>query len=156
VAVLVIGVVLAVALGGGDDGGQTTAQPAPQNEVTPPANQDGGETNASSPTSRGDTTVAVLNGTTIPGLARRTGDRVETSGFTLGTVTDAPVQNRSATIVQYAEGSQDEARQVAEVIGVGEDAVSQLDVSTRTVAGEQAEVVVTVGADQDQGAGRSG
>jgi hypothetical protein len=43
---------------------------------------------------------------------------------------------------------------VAKLIGVGEDAVSTIDVNTRTVAGDNARVVVTVGADQDQQSGQ--
>lgn len=146
-AVLVVGAVLVFALGGGD-GDQSASQNEPGNQITPPASQ-GGDT-GEAPASRAETTVAVLNGTTISGLARRTAERLESSGYTLGTVDDAPEQNRSATVVQYADGARDEARSVAEVIGVGRDAVSQLDVNTRTVAGENARVVVTVGADQNQ------
>ncbi len=57
---------------------------------------------------------------------------------------------RPLTVVQYAEGAREQARDVAEVIGIGADAISPLDQGTRTVAGDAAQVVVTVGADQNQ------
>jgi hypothetical protein len=56
--------------------------------------------------------------------------------------------------VQYAPDAKREAQAVAKIIGVGNDAVSPLDVNSRTVAGEDARVVVTVGADQNQQSGQ--
>jgi hypothetical protein len=98
----------------------------------------------------------VLNGTTTTGLAARVADEVEEAGFDRGTVADATEQNRSATMVQYVEGAREQARDVAEVIGVGADAISQLDQGTRLLAGEGARVVVTVGADQNQSQAQTG
>jgi hypothetical protein len=102
------------------------------------------------PVSRGEVTVAVLNGTTVPGLARGAGSKVQNAGFKLGTVTNAPDQARSATVVAYAPGHQNEARVVARIVGVGADAIKPIDPSTAVVAGQDAFVVVTVGADQSQ------
>ncbi len=102
------------------------------------------------PISRGDVTVAVLNGTTVPGLAREVGTKLQNAGFKLGTVTNAPDQARSATIVGYQPGHINEARVVARLIHVGSDAVKPIDQSTAVVAGQDAFVVVTVGADQSQ------
>jgi LytR cell envelope-related transcriptional attenuator len=107
-------------------------------------------TDKSAPVSRGDVTVAVLNGTTIPGLARGAGTKLQNAGFKLGTVTNAPDQARSATIVAYKAGHEAEARVVARLIQVGADAVKPIDQSTAVVAGQDADVVVTVGADQSQ------
>jgi hypothetical protein len=104
--------------------------------------------NTTGPVSRGDVTVAVLNGTTIPGLARSVGTRLQTAGFKLGTVTNAPDQARSATVVSYRPGHEAEARVVARLSHVGTDAVKPIDQSTQVVAGQEADVVVTVGADQ--------
>ena len=96
----------------------------------------------------------MLNGTTIAGLAARTADELKDAGYSLGTVADAQEQNRSATLVQHAQDAKREAQAVAKLIGVGNDAVSPLDVNTRTVAGDDARVVVTVGADQNQQSGQ--
>jgi hypothetical protein len=155
IGVVLIGVALALTLGGGDE--PETASTTPANRVTPPAaEEEGTSTNAGGGETRprSETTVAVLNGTTITGLARRTADELKGAGYGLGNVTDATEQNRSATLVQYAEGARREATAVARVIGVGADAVSPLDVNTRTVAGDNARVVVTVGADQNQQSGQ--
>ena len=97
-------------------------------------------------------TVAVLNGTTVTGLAKRTADKIKGAGFEVPSdlVADAAEQNRSATIVMFAEGARDEALDVAKVIGVGRDAVDVLDTSARTLTQGRARVVVTVGADQSQ------
>ena len=102
------------------------------------------------PVSRGDVNVAVLNGTTIPGLAREVGTKLQTAGFKLGTVTNATDQARSATVVAYQPGHVNEAQAVARLIHVGSDAVKPIDQSTAVVAGQDAFVVVTVGADQSQ------
>jgi hypothetical protein len=106
--------------------------------------------NKTTPVSRGDVTVAVLNGTTVPGLARGAATKLQSAGFKIGTVTNAPDQARSATLVTYQPGHQAEARVVARLIGVGADAVKPIDQSTQVVAGQEAFVVVTVGADQSR------
>jgi hypothetical protein len=149
VALVVIVGGVAIALNGGGDDEQQPARTPETNRVVPPPAQ---ETTAEEPIARGDVTVAVLNGTTVTGLAKRTAERIEDAGFDVldELVTDAVEQNRSATVVMYAEGARDEAREVAKAIEVGGDAVVQLDSSTRTVTQNRARVVVTVGADQSQ------
>ncbi|HWV86669.1 MAG TPA: LytR C-terminal domain-containing protein [Capillimicrobium sp.] len=99
---------------------------------------------------RGETTVAVLNGTTVPGLARAVADRIEAAGYRIGNVTNAPDQQRSATQVSYQEGNERVARQVARTINAGSDAVVPIDEVIQATAGADALVVVTVGADQSQ------
>jgi hypothetical protein len=90
----------------------------------------------------------VLNGTTIPGLARSVADRVDSGGYRIGAVTNAPDQQRAATQVAYQSGQERAARQVAQLIDVGADAVVPIDEVTSATAGDEAVVVVTVGADQ--------
>ncbi|HEV2999858.1 MAG TPA: LytR C-terminal domain-containing protein [Solirubrobacteraceae bacterium] len=143
-ALIVVGVV--VLAGGGDDEPAATQEP---NVVAPPPSRSAQD---EPPRPRGETTVAVLNGTTVNGLAKRTAAKIEGAGFDVPAdlVTDAVEQNRSATIVMFAEGARDEALEVAKVIGVGRDAVDVLDTSTRTLTQGRARVVVTVGADQSQ------
>jgi hypothetical protein len=78
------------------------------------------------------------------------GTKIQTAGFKLGTVTNAPDQLHSATLVAYQPGHVNEARVVAKLIHVGSDALKPVDQSTAVVAGQDAFVVVTVGADQSQ------
>ncbi|HEV2815338.1 MAG TPA: LytR C-terminal domain-containing protein, partial [Solirubrobacteraceae bacterium] len=145
VVLLVVGVVVAVG-GGGDD--PQPAQTQEPNIVRPAPSS----TTAEEPTPPGDTTVAVLNGTSVPGLAKRVATRIEESGFEVpeDLVTNAVEQNRSATVVMFVEGARDEARAVAKVIDVGSDALDVLDQNTRTLTQSRARVVVIVGADQSQ------
>jgi hypothetical protein len=137
--------------GGGDD----TPAPKP-NTVAPPAatttaSSGGGRAGGSASTkvNRGQVTVAVLNGTTFTGLARSASDKLTKAGFKQGVVTnDTTNQTRSATAIFYADGQRNAALEVAKIVGIGRDAVQKLDANTRGVAGEDAEVVVSVGADQ--------
>jgi hypothetical protein len=147
--VVVVVLVLTVFSGGNDKKSPNTIGNAP---ATTPAGSTSGKPSSgkTAPISRGDVTVAVLNGTTVPGLARGAGNKLQNAGFKLGTVTNAPDQARSATIVAYQAGHQNEARVVARIIGVGADAIKPIDQSTAVVAGQDAFVVVTVGADQSQ------
>jgi hypothetical protein len=94
-------------------------------------------------------TVAVLNGTTVPGLARGVANRIQSKGFKIGNVTNATDQSRSATIVEYEPGHRAEALAVARLIGVGADAIEPMSAGTRVIAGQDTPVVVTVGADQN-------
>jgi hypothetical protein len=93
------------------------------------------------------TTVAVLNGTTIPGLARGVANRIQDGGYRIGAVTNAGDQARSATIVEYVSGRRPEALAVARRIGLDASALQAMGEGTRVLSGG-AMVVVTVGADQ--------
>jgi hypothetical protein len=90
-------------------------------------------------------TVSVLNGTTVPGLAAKVGDKVEHLGFQLGNVTNNSDQSRNESVVLYAPGHQREAAAVARKVGISQrEAVTA---SSRQLAGD-ASVVVIVGADK--------
>jgi hypothetical protein len=144
--------VLHFVVGGSDN------KPAPKpNTVAPPASAT--RTSTSAGASSGGTSaakvdrakvrVAVLNGTTFTGLARSASDKLTKAGFQPGTVTnDTTNQQRSATAVFYADNQKNAALEVAKIIGIGRDAVQPLDANTRGVAGQDADVVVSVGADQ--------
>jgi hypothetical protein len=93
--------------------------------------------------------VAVLNGTTVPGLARGVATRLQNTKFRIGNVTNAATQDRSATLVEFAPGHRAEADAVAKAIEVGKDSIQQLSPGSKTIAGERATVVVTVGSDQN-------
>jgi len=91
-----------------------------------------------------DVTVAVLNGTSTPGLAGRVSDDVRVNGFRLGTVSNSarPYQQ---TVVMYASGELRAARKLARDLGV--QPVQPVDRATRRIAGD-ADVVVIAGADR--------
>jgi LytR cell envelope-related transcriptional attenuator len=101
------------------------------------------------PTAPDKITVAVLNGTTIPGLAAQVGDRVDAEGFTLGTVSNASQTQgqRANSVAMYATGHKRDAEQVAKQLGIG--SVTRIDSGSQQIAGD-ASVVVIVGTDKTQ------
>jgi hypothetical protein len=145
--VLVAGILIATQVLGGGDSGNRQANTIASTPASSATRTTAGGT--STPVDRPNTTVAVLNGTTVPGLARGVADKVQKAKFKIGNVTNALDQTRSATLVEFAPGKRREALLVARTIGVGPDAVQAVDSGTRTIAGEGAQVVVTVGADQN-------
>jgi len=125
----------ATLLGGGDD--------AKKPNAVPPANAD--RTGERQPVSRSKTTVAVLNGTTVNGLASGVADKITQSGFKKGSVTNAADQQTVETTVLYDSGERAAGREVARVLKVS--AIKPIDAGTRAIAGN-AQVVVLVGSDQ--------
>jgi LytR cell envelope-related transcriptional attenuator len=91
-------------------------------------------------------TVAVLNGTTVPGLAATIMDQVEEAGFGAGTVANfLPNQQLGESVVQYTPGHEREAAAVSRRLGIAQrEAVNP---SSQELAGD-ATVVVLVGADE--------
>jgi LytR cell envelope-related transcriptional attenuator len=93
----------------------------------------------------GNVTVAVLNGTTVPGLAAMLSDQIAAAGFTKGTIDVFSDQQLAESVVQYAPGHQAEAKAVSRSLGI-----SQLEAATansRALA-ENATVIVIAGADK--------
>jgi hypothetical protein len=99
------------------------------------------------PVKPGDVTVSVLNGTTVPGLARQVGDRVESQGFQLGNVTNDSNQQRQESVVLYKIGHEREARAVGRRLSISQR--ERIDPATQALAGD-ATVVVVTGADLSQ------
>jgi hypothetical protein len=155
--VVVVAIIFAITQltggGGGDKAASTTKSTATTatNQIgTPGGGTSGSGTKTSSTASappKADTTVAVLNGTTVAGLAANVADKVAKAGYKKGTVTNAPDQQRAATQVYYVPGQKAAALQVARAIDVGKDAVVPIDDVTSATAGD-ASVVVVVGSDQ--------
>jgi hypothetical protein len=106
-------------------------------------------TKKTAPVSPDKITVAVLNGTTIPGLAAQVGDRVDAEGFTLGTVSNASQStgSRANSVVMYARGHSRDARQVARKLNIHN--VQPVDSDSQSIAGD-ASVIVLVGSDKTQ------
>jgi hypothetical protein len=88
-------------------------------------------------------TVSVLNGTTVSGLARKVGDRVESFGFQLGNVTNDSNQQRQESVVLFKPGHEREARAVGRRLGISQR--ERIDAATQALAGDATVVVVTGG-----------
>lgn len=91
-----------------------------------------------------DVSVAVLNGTSINGLAGKVASDIEASGYDLGAVTNT-MPGYAQTSVLYADGQKPSAQKVARDLGV--KGVDKLDRALRELAGG-ADVVVVAGEDR--------
>ncbi|MGH2926337.1 MAG: LytR C-terminal domain-containing protein [Solirubrobacterales bacterium] len=91
-----------------------------------------------------DVNVAVLNGTSVPGLAGKVGDDVTVNGFNLGVVTNSRSRFHQ-TVVMYEPHQRRAARRVAHDLGV--TPLQPIDRQTEQAAGG-ADVVVIAGADR--------
>ena len=148
VAVLAIGAAVIARVVAGDGGEQKTP-PAPNTlgQAPSPAAQPSspGAPPARTKAQRAQTSVAVLNGTTVTGLARSVANRLEEQGFTTVAVTDASNQAQSDTKVEFTAGHREEALDAARSLRVpASQVVAASDVDS-TTAGPNAEVVVVVG-----------
>jgi hypothetical protein len=143
VALLAGGVGIATAVsGGGDAPGGAPATTAPQTQTTAPI--------VSGTVPRpGTYTVAILNGTTVPGLARGVANRLQNAKFKIGNVTNAATQDRATTTVYFSPRYVAAGRWVAETLGLPRTTRRPLTRAQRVIAGEGAAVVVIVGSDQN-------
>jgi hypothetical protein len=114
---------------GGDDGDNGAGQQNRKQGAVKPAN----------------VTVAVLNGTTVPGLAATLSDEVNAAGFKVGTITNFSDQQLAESVVQYAPGHQAEARAVSRRLGIAQR--EPVNPSSQALAGD-ATVIVIAGADK--------
>jgi hypothetical protein len=128
----------------GDDGGDggDNASNAQANNNDGSANQPKQKGAAVKP---GNVTVAVLNGTTVPGLAATLSDQVSAAGFKVGTITNFYDQQLAESVVQYAPGHQAEAKAVGRRVGITQR--EPVSASSRALAGD-ATVVLIAGADK--------
>ncbi|HZI90721.1 MAG TPA: LytR C-terminal domain-containing protein [Thermoleophilaceae bacterium] len=133
---------------GEDEGG---AQPAGQASQQQSGGSGGGDAGQGAANRRraavdpGSVTVAVLNGTTVPGLAAQIGDNIEGQGFQLGTITNSTDQQRAESVVLYAPGAENEARDVARRLNISQR--EEADPDSQGLAGD-ATVIVVAGQDQ--------
>lgn len=105
---------------------------------------EGGENGATGPVDPGGIEVAVLNGTTISGLAGEVSRKIEQSGFLPGDVTNYEA-GAQRTIVMHQPGQKRAATRVARELG-GDPAIQEIDRSAERASGG-ADVVVIVGED---------
>jgi hypothetical protein len=131
-------------LGGSDS--SSSSQPSQQAQ----GGNDGGDGARKQPAvNPASVTVAVLNGTTVPGLARQVSDDVQQRGFRVGNVDNSPdsSQQRAESVVQFARGHRREAVALARRLKIGQR--EPIDPSVQQLAGD-ATVVVIAGQDQNQ------
>jgi hypothetical protein len=96
-------------------------------------------------------TVAVLNGTTVSGLAATTADKVEQAGFKRGNTDNALTQGQQAeSVVEYSKGNLRAAQAVGKKLGINQ--FEPIDSDTQQRAGDAA-VAVIIGADLANGSG---
>jgi hypothetical protein len=93
----------------------------------------------------GNVTVAVLNGTTVPGLAAMLREQIAAAGFKKGTIDVFSDQSLAESVVQYAPGRQAEAKAVGRRFGISQREPVTAD--SRALAGD-ATVIVVAGADK--------
>jgi hypothetical protein len=94
---------------------------------------------------RRNVTVAVLNGTMVPGLAAALSDEIAAAGFKKGTIDDYSDKQLAESVVQYAPGRQAEAKAVSRSFGIHER--EPVTAASRALAGD-ATVIVIAGADK--------
>jgi hypothetical protein len=135
---------------GGDDGGgsaqgdrQTAGEPAGGSGEQGDRQRERRRGGAVNPA---NVAVAVLNGTTVPGLAATIMDQVESAGFQGGTIANfLPNQQLGESVVQYSPGHEREAAAVGRELGISQR--EQANPSSQELAGDVT-VIVLVGADK--------
>ena len=106
----------------------------------------GAKTRSGGAVKPGNVTVAVLNGTTVPGLAATLADQVTAAGFRAGTIANfGPNQQLAESVVQYAAGHEREAAAVSRKLGIGQRETASAE--SQELAGD-ATVIVIAGGDK--------
>ena len=123
------------------------ASPDAQRGATPPAQQTPPQTTPVHPVA--PTRIAVLNGTTVTGLARGVADKLVAKGYNEPDLVtnDTTDQTRSITEVFYEDGHRTEAYGVADCLGIRFDRVRPMNANARALA-DRADIAVFVGADR--------
>ena len=126
----------------GGSGGESQGAPAEDNAGNDTGQREDRQGGAVKPA---NVTVAVLNGTTVPGLAATLSDEVLEAGFKVGTITNFSDQQLAESVVQYAPGHEPEARAVSRRLGITQR--EPVNPSSQALAGD-ATVIVIAGADK--------
>ena len=132
-----------------DAPGPTGSAPAPSGGGRRSAAQDGGDAPDRPRVVPANVKVAVLNGTTVPNLAKSVGDEVAALGFQVGTVANTAdqEQQRAESVVLYAAGHEREATALGRRLSINQR--QPIDPASQELAGD-ATVVVIAGADRAQ------
>jgi hypothetical protein len=155
VIVAMVAIVLVLSSGGGKStsghtsaGGQGTANTSSTTNGTH-KNKQASSHHSESPApaaSPAATSVAVLNGTNITGLAHQLSANLQQSGYTQSTALDGtPPGSHATTVVEYTGGHKAEAQGVASALSVTQ--VQPIETAVASLAGA-ATVVVIAGEDK--------
>ena len=68
--------------------------------------------------------MAVLNGTTVPGLARGVANRLQNNKLKIGNITNGPISAAAKRTVTFTPGHADLALRVARLLGLAPAVVS--------------------------------
>jgi hypothetical protein len=129
--------------GGGSGKGAATT---PQSSNTSTTAKTKRKPVAAAPLTPGKITVAVLNGTTITGLASETANKLVQQGFQRGNTSNADTQGQQAqSVVEFSGNNSRAARLVANKLGISD--IEPIDPQTQVKAGD-ATVTVIIGADK--------
>jgi hypothetical protein len=126
---------------------EDASAPSPNRVSKERERRDRGSSSSTPSVNPSSVTVAVLNGTTIAGLAALVGEEARGEGFTLGTVTNAAQTNQGKSEVLYRNGEKNAATAVARRLKIG--TTKPVDPLSADLAGSF-DVVVLVGADRSQ------
>src|SRR5688572_23168799 len=126
-----------------DDDGST---PAPQgNDRSEPRSERNRDRQTGGNVDPSQVTVAVLNGTTVQGLAAQVGEEVRAGSFKLGTIGNAARIDQATSEVLYRDGEARAARAVANRLRI--DRTAPVDSVNEEIAGSF-DVIVLVGSDR--------
>ena len=142
ILVLAGGAYGAIQLVGDDGGSEPQAQQARERER---GGGNGADRRQGANVDPAQVTVAVLNGTTVQGLAAQLGEEVRAGGFKLGTIGNAARIDQASSEVLYRQGEARAARAVANRLGIGE--TGPVDSVNEEIAGSF-DVIVLVGSDR--------
>jgi hypothetical protein len=129
----------------GDDGGTSTPEGSDQRNAIGGDGERRDRDRRAVNVDPAQVTVAVLNGTSVQGLAATVGEEVRSNGFTLGTIGNAARIDQTTSQVLYRRGESRAARAVANRLGI--DRIGPVDSVNQEIAGSF-DAVVLVGADR--------
>jgi hypothetical protein len=165
IAAVVVAVVLVLSSGGGGKSGaegttaaQSTVQSAGQGTTAhhthhTQTNPNHGESSTAAAASPASTTVAVLNGTSINGLAHSLSKDLQQSGYTqANALNGTPPGSHPTTVIEYSSGHHAEAQGVASALSVTQ--VQPMETAVSSLAGA-ATVVVIAGEDKASAVGET-
>ena len=145
VLVLAGGAYGAIQLTGDDSGSNSSASSSEPGQRDRPNQGGNGERRTSANVDPAQVTVAVLNGTTVQGLAAKVGEEVRAGSFKLGTIGNAARIDQGNSEVLYRNGQARAARAVANRLGI--DKTAAVDSVNQEIAGSF-DVIVLVGSDR--------
>ena len=135
--------------GGGSSKDASAGTPSPSPRDEKPPSKDDTNVKATPAVDPADVTVTVVNGTTIPNLARDTAAKLEGFGFQIGNkVTGTGSLAAAESVVEYRPGHEADARAVAAKLDINQKQPADPDALAQ--AGP-AVVIVVLGADQAPG-----